>query len=692
MLVAAAAAAPAAGFGPPGFHLVEGGRPAACLQGAGERLAFVAGAVGEPEIRLLAPSPTAAAPFGARPALRPGPMLLCPQVAASPDGRVVAAAAWVGSGSRAQVRVVVEGEAPVDAGGAEGRRGRRAGGPRDRGRGRRRRRGGLGRAGGRAPTARRSSARASAWRGARPAARSARPSRSAPSGASPARPGSGSPSGVDAAGAATVALAERATTRSDVTVDVFAAPARDAPLGPPQRLGSDAGTVVRPALAVTPGGRALVAYGGDRGLVVHERATATEPFGPAARVGDGDAAAPAAALAPDGGAVVAWRSAEEAGVEAGVVAASRAAPGPFGTPQRLALGARPRADDDEEDDESGDDFFGFLESLGGVLSTAGTLRDDGPATPRLALAPGGAFTVAWLGVGCACERGDDVAVPRAAAGTLADGPRPAIGLGAHLRAADAAVAYVAHGEPGVAWADNDGGWVFGGYETPWRAGRVGASTTSLAAGIATLPKPPVIEVRAAPQRVAEGEPIHVRVTCDAACDIRAVVPDRGDPRAAGAAALSRAGTAAVRIDPAAEIRFPRRTPIVVRAAAPAGGEVTTKRLHVRVGRGRPHRLPRIVGLTARRDGRRGPRHAGGRPHPVTGALVLAGFRRSLLDGVALPTRGRNRFAVTLLAPADRDREGPRLDPRPAERRRAPSERGDRVSGSPSGAPGERGDG
>jgi hypothetical protein len=240
-------------------------------------------------------------------------------------------------------------------------------------------------------------------------------------------------------------------------------------------------------------------------------------------------------------------------------------------------------------------------------------------------------------------------VPRAAAGTLADGPRPAIGLGGHLRAADAAVAYVAHGEPGVAWADNDGGWVFGGYETPWRAGRLGASTTSLAAGIATAARPPRIEVQAAPQRLAGGEPFHVRVTCDAACDVRAVVPRGDDPRAAGAAALSRAGSVAVRIDPAAEVRFPRSTPVVVRAAAPSGGGVTTKRLRVRVERGRPHRLPRIVGLAARREGDE-VLVTWRTTFPVTGALVLAGFRRNLLDGVPLPTRGRSRFAVRLLVP------------------------------------------
>ena len=79
----------------------------------------------------------------------PGRCRWCPQVAASPDGRVVAAAAWVGPGPRAQVRVVVEGEAPVTL--AEPKDGvvGGAGGPRDRGRGRRRRRGGLARAGGR---------------------------------------------------------------------------------------------------------------------------------------------------------------------------------------------------------------------------------------------------------------------------------------------------------------------------------------------------------------------------------------------------------------------------------------------------------------------------------------------------------------------------------------------------------------
>ena len=239
VLVAAAAAAPAAGFGPPGFHLVDGGRPAACLQGAGERLAFVAGAIGEPEIRLLAPSPTAAAPFGARPSLRPGPMLLCPQVAASPDGRVVAAVAWVGSGPRAQVRVVVEGEAPVTL--AEPKDGA-VGGPADLAIA-------VGDAGDvvvawaeRVDDAESADARARALpRGAAPAGRRVRHAGSL--GAARRVAGEtafGLAVGVDAGGAATVALAERATTRSNVTVEAFSAPSRDAPLGPPQRLSSDA--------------------------------------------------------------------------------------------------------------------------------------------------------------------------------------------------------------------------------------------------------------------------------------------------------------------------------------------------------------------------------------------------------------------------------------------------------------------
>ena len=428
---------------------------------------------------------------------------------------------------------------------------------------------------------------------------------------------------------------------------------------------------------MTPGGRALVAYGGDRGLVLHERAAAGEPFGPAARVGDGDAAAPAAALAPDGGAVVAWRSSPETGVGAGVVAASRAAPGPFGTPQRLALGARPRAEEDD-DHEGGDDFFGFLEALGGFLSTVGTFAPDGTATPDLALAPGGAFTVAWLGVGCACERGDVVAIPRAASGTLAHGPRPAIGLGAHLRAADAAVAYLAHGEPGVAWADNDGGWVLGGYETPWRAGRIGASAPSLAAGIATLPKPPDIDVIAAPQRVAEGEPLRVRVACDAACDIRAVAPRGRDPRAAGAAALGRAG-------------LRRRAPRPRRRDAVSATDARG-RPRGRPGGGRcddeaPRRPGRPCSPSQHPADRRPDRAARGRRGARDVADDTPGHRRACPRRLPAQPRRRRPRAVPRSPPLrgqaprppDADREGLRLHPPPAQRRRAPSERGDRVS-------------
>jgi hypothetical protein len=246
-------------------------------------------------------------------------------------------------------------------------------------------------------------------------------------------------------------------------------------------------------------------------------------------------------------------------------------------------------------------------------------------------------------------RGDLMAVPRAAEGSLATGARPAVGLGSRLRAADAAAAYVAGGEPGTAWADNDGGWVIGGFEVPWRAGRIGAASSTLAAGIATQPRPPTVAVSAAPQRLASFEPLRVRVACDAPCDVRAAVPGGRAPIAAGSAAVAAGQPEVVSLSVLSGRRLPRRTRVVVRATPPSGGPVASARTTVRVGARRSRRVPRILGLTARREGE-DVVATFRTSSPVYGALVGAGFRRGLGDAVAIPARSRTRFSVRLLAP------------------------------------------
>ena len=650
-LVAAAAALAtpriAGAFGPPSFQVAPGGAPAACLESAGDRVAYVAGNVTHPEVELLGPGPLGGLfPAGT---IRLGPLQLCPSVAAVPGGPV-AVAGWTGLPESPRLHVAVAGEPGPPVRLAQARR----------------------------PVPISPDALAVAvgpagdilvaWvealsevdRSGRTAVR-IRAVRRPPGGgfgaAQTIRPrftgdaetGAYVAAGVDGAGAATVVWARQEEDTSPVVVEAVTAPSRDAPFGARQRLTRSAGLFSGTAVATTPGGATLVAYGGDRGLSVHERAAPGQPFGPVARVGEGDSAAPAVALREDGGAVLAWRTADEADADTGVAVTTRAGPGAFRPPQRVALGASPRPLP-EPGRPTQDDFYALVSALGGLLSVVGTLIDLGPMPPEVALGPDGRFTVAWLGAGCVCPGGDDIPVPRAAAGSLDSGAGPAQRLGAGLRSADAVAAYVAGGEPGAAWSDNEGGWVSPGFEAPWSAGRIGAASASPAA--APVAPPPALRLAPVAQRLAPWERLRVRATCDAPCDLRAVVPGRGDPLAAGAATLPAAGTTEVRLSVAAGRRVGRRPRVVVRAAARSGGGASTARLRLRVRPRRSLGVPRIAALSARREGDE-VAVAFRATSPTNGMLVVAGFKRNLLDGVAIPAGGRTRFAARLQLPPGR---------------------------------------
>ena len=454
--------------------------------------------------------------------------------------------------------------------------------------------------------------------------------------------------GVDATGTTTIVWAQKRRGRGAPTRVRAVTAVRGAPFGAPQELAGGADYVSDPVVATAPGGAlTLVAYASGRGLSVHEREGAA-PFGAPAAVGDGDAAAPAAALTAGGGAVLAWRTAEEGSADTGVALATRSGRERFGAAQRLALGAGVDAVEAEEE-LAEDDLFDFIDEIGGLLTAVGTFVDFGPAAPDVALAPDGRFAVSWLGVGCPCVRRDLALVPRAAEGSLGTGALPATGLGSRLRSADAAAAYVAGGEPGVGWADNEGGWVSSGFEAPWRTGRIGVASSAPGAGTAAAPRPPGVSVSAPPQRLAAFEPLRVRVVCDAPCDVRAAVPGRRGPVAAGSAALNANEPRVVPLTVALGERLRRRVRVVVRAAPPGGGPATVARATASVARRRGRRVPRILDLAARREGdevvvtfRTS--------SPVYGALVGAGFARDLEEGLPIPSRSRTRFAVRLLAP------------------------------------------
>jgi hypothetical protein len=683
------AAAPASAFGPAAFRFAPGGAPAACLQSAADRLAYVAGDTSTPDVEVLAPTRLAAdlEPAGS---LRLGPMLLCPRVAAAPGG-TIAAAGWTGLIGRLRIRATFadpglpaappvvlaepKGTTLVDSDSlavAVGERGDVV------------------------------VAWAEAFSGERDAARIRAVRR--PAGGTFGVPETLSgpyrvkrndtvaalAAGVDAAGTATVAWTRQASKRAPVVVEAATASEPGLAFGRAQRLAEDAEVFTPPAVAVTPEepgsgppeergsapaapradalpeergsapaapradappeerGSALVAYGGDHGLGVHERRGARESFGPRVTVGDGDAAAPTAALTPDGGAALAWRTTDDGSSAGGVALATRTPGGDFGRPERVALGSGPRSETDGG--STGNDFDGFVRALGGILSVAGTFLDIGPASPDLALAPDGRFALAWVGTGCRCPGGDEAVLARGVSGTLAEGAGPPHGPGSRLRAADAAAAFVAHGDPAIAWSDHDGGWVGPGFEAPWAAGRIGAA--SAAGAFPTLATAPGLRVAVPPQGVRRWSSLAVRVTCDAACDVRGAVPGAGGPVAAGSAVLFAPGTTTLRLRLQALAAAPRRPLVVVSAAPPGGGPIATVRARARIRRLRPGTPPRIVDLAARRDG----------PDvvatwrttaPVEGALMIAAIGSFDDDGVAVPASGGTRFTARLEPPDPR---------------------------------------
>jgi hypothetical protein len=169
----------------------------------------------------------------------------------------------------------------------------------------------------------------------------------------------------------------------------------------------------------------------------------------------------------------------------------------------------------------------------------------------------------------------------------------------------------------------------------------------------------------APQALRPGEPLDVRVGCDAACDVRAHVVG-SEPRAIGTAVLRAAGTRVVAVEPtlSASARLPRRARLVVRARLRGGGSLATVERTVRIGRRPARPLPRVVGLRARRDAlvtwrtrapavavafTAAPGRLDGRPSRAGGLRIGGAGRRSF--ALRLPTRRAG--AVTLRVQSER---------------------------------------
>jgi hypothetical protein len=463
---------------------------------------------------------------------------------------------------------------------------------------------------------------------------------------------------IDERGATTVVWTAARRPPRRVVEDVAdvrtATAARGESFGRARRIAREAQDVGALELAVRPSGEALLALVEGFQLRLFERAGAD--FTRLRRFGDprtfpGPAEA-SLAQAPDGSAVLAWRVGSD--LDGSVHAVTRTGAGSFGRPARLAPAAR-----------QGNGSTALFDTFGGGGASAP--YDHAGGFVRAAIGVDGRPVVTWL-----TRRrvaGERLATAYAAAGRAAGGFGRRARLSSPCRPADgAAPAALPDGRLAAAWTDNITENVFSGLEVPAAKGRLHLALADEPRS--APPKPPRVKVSGPRlERLQFGDPLRVRVRCDRACDIRALIPRRpGDgrdirflppegPRAIGMASLSRAGSAVVRVSPGFEghvaPKNPRPVRVVVRACAPGGDDFDTAAMRVRVLRRPVPPLPRIVGVTARRHGRRVVVHwQTDRPARRVGFAVFGRERRTQGDPPAAKYRrgrGRTRFRTTLNA-------------------------------------------
>lgn len=365
--------------------------------------------------------------------------------------------------------------------------------------------------------------------------------------------------------------------------------ARDGRFGAPQTLRERVEDTDRLALAVAPDGEALLAF--DGGEVV--RTFEASPGGPFSFTGEvgggrrGPATDPAVALRDGGGAALTWRDGDGGRT---VWVRTRERAGPFG-PTRALVPAR------------GSESLGVSVSL---ISPEGLVEGPDNFGPHIAVAGDGRAVVTWVDRRRAPD-GDRLPAARVAVGSLGGGFGAAEWLGSRCRAASSVAALLlAGGEPAAAFADNRSTSPFGrgDFEFPVSRGRLHVAFPRRSAPAVPAERPPRVTLRARPQALFHDQPLEIEARCDGPCDLRGR-PASG--RGVGSAALRRAGTVKLRIEPGFGRHFaPRRRariPVVVHACSPAVDVLTTARITVPVRRRRPPPLPRVLGLRARRDGK-----------------------------------------------------------------------------------------
>ncbi|MEA2449733.1 MAG: hypothetical protein QOG63_1665 [Thermoleophilaceae bacterium] len=461
--------------------------------------------------------------------------------------------------------------------------------------------------------------------------------------------------GIDAQGTTTVAWATptgNETDGVDQAVVSTATGARDQSLGAPARLTRRLADVAELELAVTPTGEALLAVAAGTGVRLFERRDAgfvsRRRFAPTDNLDSvGELAL---AEAPDGSAVIAWRTGYSE--EAGVTAVRRTGMGPFGAPVEIA---RPHFADN-----------GFSDVYFSDNLNRASAPDDRDGTDvRAAISPAGEPVVTWVGIRAA-GRDRRLRSAYAARGRGAAAFARTL-LGSPCRPANAtAPVTLPDGRLGAAWTDNLSRHVFAGLDLPEAKGRLHLALADQppdAPGV-----PPRVTVTAPRMKSLDFEqPLRVRVSCDRACDIRAFMPpahaerneviptNTGAPRATGTASLSHAGSAVVKVRPGFDDHVADahggRTRVFVHACTPGGTRFSSASAAVRAIRRPVPPLAHIVALTARRHGRRVVvRWRTDRPALHAAFVVLGRAKRKhgALAGAAYREgRGRTRFRATL---------------------------------------------
>jgi hypothetical protein len=454
--------------------------------------------------------------------------------------------------------------------------------------------------------------------------------------------------GMEASGRATVAWAQPIPDRRNIPGLSNVAVATAAPgeaFGPAQVLTPRVQDTQSVTLSVAPDGRALLAHDGHGRVQVFERAPGVSEFASAVRLqgarGSFGWRDPDVALAPDGSAVVAWRSGSEDGFE-DVFVASRRGTGPWTEP--VAVQRSP---------EDGALGAGFGSA---VLSTTrpgpAPPLDEGNTRVRAAIGPDGRYLVSW-GAERPLPLGDRRLAPRMAQGQAGSRPSPLETAGCVCRSINGAVALTpAGGEPLVAYTDNVTTVYERGFELARRAGRLHIAGFG-APGLS--PAPPRVRVpRPRATTLGYGNRLRVRVGCDRACDLRAYVVG-GRDRARGVAVGSLRGAGgtrlAIRPDFDEHLAPPTRgrARVVVHGYAPNGRRFTSRSVSVDLRRKPLRPLPRVVSVRAVRH---------------SGDLVVTWQTATPARRVSFRVKGRlsrrDRFPVVVDSVSGRGRRAFRL--------------------------------